>query len=70
MFLLFVYAPPITHLLFPLLRFFMGKNKVMSLALGRTPEEEQKPGLHKVAQEITGSRGLLFTNSQLQDVEK
>lgn len=51
-------------------KFFMGKNKVMSLALGRTPEEEQKPGLYKVAQEITGSRGLLFTNSQLEDVEK
>ncbi len=48
----------------------MGKNKVMSLALGRTPEDEQKPGINKVAQQITGSRGLFFTNSHVEDVEK
>jgi hypothetical protein len=31
-------------------RFFLGKNKVMALALGRTPEEEPKENLHKISQ--------------------
>jgi len=44
------------HLFFPSLstpsfhnRFFFGKNKVMAIALGKTPEDEIKPGLHRVA---------------------
>jgi hypothetical protein len=32
-----------------LLRFFLGKNKVMQLALGKTPEDEQKSGLANLA---------------------
>ena len=31
-------------------RMFLGKNKVMALALGRTPEEEPKENLHKITQ--------------------
>jgi hypothetical protein len=33
-------------------RFFLGKNKVMALALGRTPEEEPKENLHKISQVV------------------
>ena len=31
-------------------RFFMGKNKVMQIALGRTPEEEYKDNLRRVSE--------------------
>jgi mRNA turnover protein 4 len=41
-------------------RFFFGKNKVMALALGRTPQEEQKPNLHKVAEVSDNTQNLLF----------
>ena len=34
-------------------RFFLGKNKVMALALGRTPEEEPKENLHKISQVLS-----------------
>eukprot|EP01116_Phalansterium_solitarium_P018183 TRINITY_DN4720_c0_g3_i4.p2 TRINITY_DN4720_c0_g3~~TRINITY_DN4720_c0_g3_i4.p2 ORF type:complete len:233 (-),score=108.43 TRINITY_DN4720_c0_g3_i4:573-1235(-) len=43
-------------------RFFMGKNKVMQVALGRTPEEEYKPKLHLVSDNVVGICGLFFTN--------
>ncbi|XP_071529368.1 mRNA turnover protein 4 homolog [Panulirus ornatus] len=49
-------------------RFFLGKNKVMALALGRTPEEEMYDNLHKVSQKLIGQRGLLFTNSTKKEV--
>ncbi|KAG7164891.1 mRNA turnover protein 4 homolog [Homarus americanus] len=49
-------------------RFFLGKNKVMALALGRTPEEEIYDNLHKVSQKLVGQRGLLFTNSSEEEV--
>jgi len=44
-------------------RFFFGKNKVMMLALGRTPEEEYRPNLHKLTRHLQGQTGLLFTNA-------
>ncbi|XP_040583400.1 LOW QUALITY PROTEIN: mRNA turnover protein 4 homolog [Lepeophtheirus salmonis] len=47
--------------------FFMGKNRVMSLALGRSAEEEVGPGLHKISALLNGQRGLLFTNETLDD---
>lgn len=40
----------------------------MSLALGRTPESEYKPNLHKVARHLVGDVGLLFTDSDQQEV--
>ncbi|XP_045608312.2 mRNA turnover protein 4 homolog [Procambarus clarkii] len=49
-------------------RFFLGKNKVMALALGRTPEEEISDNLHKVSQKLIGQCGLLFTNSTKEEV--
>jgi mRNA turnover protein 4 len=47
-------------------RFFLGKNKVMAKALGKTPEEEYRAGLANVSKLVSGTVGLLFTN---QDVE-
>ncbi|KZC05107.1 mRNA turnover protein 4 like protein, partial [Dufourea novaeangliae] len=43
-------------------RFFFGKNKVISLALGNTPDKEIAEGLHKLAEALRGQCGLLFTN--------
>ncbi|CAG0915234.1 unnamed protein product [Notodromas monacha] len=49
-------------------RFFFGKNKVMAIALGRTAEEEQADGLHKLSKALRGQCGLMFTNSAKDDV--
>ncbi|XP_062499551.1 mRNA turnover protein 4 homolog [Corticium candelabrum] len=49
-------------------RFFFGKNKVMALALGKTPEQEYKDNLHLVSQRLKGSVGLLFTNQSREYV--
>jgi len=43
-------------------RFFLGKNKVMQVALGRSTEEEYKPRLHLVSDCLKGHCGLFFTN--------
>ena len=42
----------------------------MALALGRTPEEELRPGLHHVAEALLGNVGLLFTNKSEAEVVK
>ncbi|TMW68482.1 hypothetical protein Poli38472_005950 [Pythium oligandrum] len=49
-------------------RFFLGKNKVMKLALGRTKEEEYADDLFKLAADVNGSVGLFFTNRDRQEV--
>lgn len=49
-------------------RFFFGKNKVIAVGLGRTPEEEVQEDLHKVAKCLRGQCGLLFTNSSKDEV--
>ena len=43
-------------------RFFMGSNKVLQVALGKGPEDEQKEHLSQVSTHITGHCGLVFTN--------
>jgi len=40
----------------------------MAKALGTTPEEEHSPGLHKLARQIKGQVGVLFTNTEPQEV--
>jgi len=51
-------------------RIFLGKNKLLQIALGRTPEEEYADNLRHVAKRITGgSVGLLFTSRPRQQVE-
>ncbi|XP_033109679.1 mRNA turnover protein 4 homolog [Anneissia japonica] len=49
-------------------RFFFGKNKVMSVALGRTREDEYRENLHQLSKKLTGNVGLLFTNEKKDDV--
>jgi len=49
-------------------RFFLGKNKVMALALGKTKATEYKKNLSQVTRSISGSRGLLLTNTPKDDV--
>ncbi|KAI0081645.1 mRNA turnover protein 4-like protein [Panus rudis PR-1116 ss-1] len=49
-------------------RIFFGRGAVMAKALGTTPEEEHKPGLHKIAQQLKGQVGLMFTNSPPEEV--
>ena len=51
-------------------RFFFGKNKVMAIALGLTPETEYKEGLHKVASLLKGGIGLFFTSEPTDKVLK
>ena len=49
-------------------RFFFGKNKVMSLALGRSISDEYRENLHKICSHLKGQTGLLFTNKTKEDV--
>jgi mRNA turnover protein 4 len=51
-------------------RIFLGKNKLLQIALGRNPEEEYSDNLRHVAKGITGgSVGLLFTSRPRNEVE-
>lgn len=51
-------------------RIFLGKNKLLQLALGRTPEEEHAENLRSVSKRITGgSIGLLATSRPQKEVE-
>ncbi|KAH0832031.1 ribosomal protein L10-domain-containing protein [Lanmaoa asiatica] len=49
-------------------RIFFGRAAVMAKALGNTPEEEHRPGLNKLAEKIKGQVGLLFTDTEPQEV--
>eukprot|EP00127_Corallochytrium_limacisporum_P001928 Clim_evm83s88 gene=Clim_evmTU83s88 len=49
-------------------RFILGKNKVMTVALGKTPEDELRKDLHKLSGHLKGDRGLLFTDKDPEAV--
>lgn len=49
-------------------RFFFGKNKVCAIAMGKSPAEEVAEGIHKLANDLTGQCGLLFTNKSKKKV--
>lgn len=49
-------------------RFFFGKNKVIALAFGQSPENEVIEGLHKLSAALKGQCGLLFTNRSKKEV--
>lgn len=49
-------------------RFFLGKNKVMVVALGKGSADEYKDGLHKVSAQLEGEVGLLFTDRTKAEV--
>ena len=42
----------------------------MSLALGRTPEDEVRPDIHKLTAHLSNQCGLLFTNESSEDTKK
>ena len=50
-------------------RIFLGKNKLLQIALGRSAEEEYSDNLRHVAKLTSGSVGLLFTSRARADVE-
>ena len=50
-------------------RFFMGSNKVLQVALGKGPEDEQRDNLHKISEHVKGHAGLVFTNLTKEDLE-
>ena len=47
---------------------FLGKNKLMALALGRTPEEEVRDNLRHVARRLRGGAALLATSRPKTEV--
>jgi mRNA turnover protein 4 len=49
---------------------FFGKNKVMMVALGRSPSDEYKDNLHQVSKKLRGEVGLLFTNRTKEEVNE
>jgi mRNA turnover protein 4 len=50
-------------------RIFLGKNKLLQIALGRGPEDEYSDNLHKLSKILSGSVGILCTNQRASDVE-
>lgn len=51
-------------------RIFLGKNKLLQIALGRTPEEEYADNLRRIAKRIQGgSVGLLMTSKPDAEVQ-
>ena len=51
-------------------RFFLGSNRVMAVALGKTQEDSYAPNLHKLTSFLKGSAGLFFTNLEKKTVKK
>mmetsp|Transcript_35633 Transcript_35633/g.78091 ORF Transcript_35633/g.78091 Transcript_35633/m.78091 type:complete len:225 (-) Transcript_35633:155-829(-) len=51
-------------------RIFLGKNKLMQIALGKTPEDEHADNLRRVSKLTTGSVGLLATSKPRDEVEE
>ncbi|TFK52464.1 hypothetical protein OE88DRAFT_1406008 [Heliocybe sulcata] len=49
-------------------RMFFGRGAVMAKALGTTPDEECRTGIHKLGKQIKGQVGLFFTNSEPEEV--
>jgi len=49
-------------------RYFLGKNSVMAIALGRSPEEEPRDNLHQMSKHLTGNSGLFFTSRPRKEV--
>ncbi|KAF7346500.1 Ribosome assembly factor mrt4 [Mycena sanguinolenta] len=49
-------------------RIFFGRSAVMAKALGTTPEEEHRMGLHNLAKQIQGQVGVLFTDTEPDEV--
>ncbi|AEE30594.1 putative ribosomal protein L10P [Arabidopsis thaliana] len=50
-------------------KFFLGSNKVMQVALGRSAEDELRSGIYKVSKLLRGDTGLLVTDMPKEEVE-
>lgn len=51
-------------------RIFLGKNKLMQIALGKTPEDEYADNLRHVSKQVSESVGLIFTSRPSSEVEE
>lgn len=51
-------------------KFFLGKNKVMQVALGRTTEEENADNSHLLSKYLKGSVCLCFCNMTEKEMNK
>lgn len=51
-------------------KIMLGKNKLIQIALGKTPEDEYSDNLRHVADQITENVGLLFTSRSRAEVEE
>ena len=49
-------------------RFFFGKNKIVALALGKTPETEIIDGVSQLTSHLQGQCALFFTNENKKKV--
>lgn len=50
-------------------KFFIGKNKVIQVALGRSPEEESADNTHLLSKYMRGQVCMLFTNKTQKEVQ-
>lgn len=50
-------------------KFFIGKNKVVQVALGRSPEEESGDNTHLLSKYMRGQVCLLFTNRTEKEIQ-
>ena len=48
-------------------KFFLGKNKVMQRALGRSPEDEVADNTHRLSRFLSGQVALCFSNLDLEE---
>ncbi|KAL0357133.1 UNVERIFIED_CONTAM: turnover protein 4 [Sesamum calycinum] len=51
-------------------RFFLGSNKVMQVALGRSVADEIRSGLHKISKLLRGDSGLCFTSLPKEEIQR
>ena len=51
-------------------KFFLGKNKVMQVALGKNPEDEPADNVHLLSKYLHGQVCLLLSNKTPKELEK
>ena len=51
-------------------RLFLGKNKLLQIALGRSTEDEYSDNLHQLSKILSGSVGILCTSQNATEVEE
>ena len=62
-------SSPARTLTFLLSSFFLGSNKVLQVALGRSEGEEHRPGLASLSARLRGGCGLVFTSLTREELE-